>query len=152
LIAHGRHGEAAELLRAQLESQRSLPARDATVFASALGLLARALLAAEPASAEAEGLLKECLEFSLPKKESWKTGEATTLLGACLLAQGRTADAEPLLRAGAESPSPISNRYHRQARREALLAMARWCEAAGRPDEAKTWRGQLAALEATLRR
>ncbi len=67
-------------------------------------LLARGRLLTNLARAgEAESLIREALAIrrqALPPGH-WRTGEAESTLGACLGAQGRRSEAEPLLRSGA---------------------------------------------------
>jgi len=140
--------DAADLARAQLERRRGRLAEDDPLIADTLALLGRAQLAGAPASAEAEATLRQCLELRTRKApESWETREASTLLGSCLLAQGRQTEAEPLLRKGAEPLPSAATLAMRRAHREGLLGIARWCEAVGRPEEAKTWREKRAAVE-----
>jgi hypothetical protein len=72
----------------------------------------------------------------------WRTAEARSLLGACLAAQGRFAEAEPLL---VESYPVIERkrgpRYRRT--REALERVVRLYEAWGRLGDAARYRQAL---------
>jgi len=91
-------------------------------------------------------LLQECLrirEERLPE-DYWRF-HAMSLLGEALLAQGRLAEAEPLLRGGAEklatSKAPV------RLQREAFDRITRLFEQRKRPDLADPWRKKQSDLE-----
>ena len=71
--------------------------------------------------------------------DDWRTGEARSLLGACLVAQGRHGEAEPLLVDGhALLERHRGGRYRRT--RLALERVVSFYERVGRPREAARYR------------
>jgi eukaryotic-like serine/threonine-protein kinase len=96
----GRHGEAEPLWRDLLAScRKELDPTDRLIAKVLTGLGANCLSRGE--ATEAESLFRESLAIrdkSDPK--AWTTFETRGFLGASLAAQGKTAAAEPLLRAG----------------------------------------------------
>jgi serine/threonine protein kinase/tetratricopeptide (TPR) repeat protein len=147
-LADDRRARAVSLVEGALtDGRKMLPAGSA----ERAGLLAQAgliLLNCERPG-DAEPPLRECLEIRerlLP--DDWRTAYTRSTLGAALLALNRTDEAEPLLRSGYENmqkllekiPPPI------RARRlvEGLDRLIAWAEAAGKPEEAETWKAEKA--------
>ena len=102
--------------------------------------------------AQAEPLARECLalrEIMIP--DDWRTFNARSLLGGCLLGQMKYAEAEPLLLSGYEGLKQREDKILPAARelrlREALQRLAQLDEATGRPEQAAEWRKRLAELE-----
>jgi len=91
---------------------------------------------------EAEPLLRESLELrrqSLPPGH-WLISSSESMLGACLTAEGRYAEAEALLlraHAGLESSRGHDHERTIEARRRLVALYEVW----GRPDRAAAWRG-----------
>jgi hypothetical protein len=91
--------------------------------------------------AEAESVLRECLSMAGPKaQDGWLRCHATSLLGEAIAAQGRHAEAEPLLVDGFER-MPLS-RLGAPRRREALERVVNLYEQWGKPEEAAAWRAK----------
>ena len=83
-------------------------------------------------------------EKELP--DNWQTFNARATLGACLAAQNKHADAEPLLLsgcAGMKQHEPEIPAESKSRLPEAIQHLVRLYEAANRPDRAAEWRKQL---------
>src|SRR5262249_52899030 len=90
---------------------------------------------------EAEPLLRECVairEKVLPT-DHWQVLSARSLLGGCLAAQGKFAEAEPLLLAGCQGLTqlqgapvkPVAKAFDR-----VIELYEKW----GKPEQAEAWR------------
>jgi serine/threonine-protein kinase len=92
----------------------------------------------------AEPLLREAVEITrrVPGASAWRVALVESDLGACLSAQGRLAEAEPLLVRGYEGGRAAGGVYRADAER-ALRSLIAHYERAGRPDEAARYRAQL---------
>ena len=103
--------------------------------------------------AQAEPLARECLalrEKMIP--DDWRTFNARSLLGGCLLGQMKYAEAEPLLLSGYEGLKQREDKIRPAARelrlQEALQRLVQLYEATGRAEQAAEWRKKLAEREA----
>ena len=120
LIARGERAAAEEVYRQALSHRRRQFAESPWEITSALVRLGRTLLAGGKAAA-AEEFFAEALDLRRQERpEHWLTGEAASWLGACLTAQGRFEEAEPLLVEGLRAVEGARGPEHRktvQARR-----------------------------------
>jgi tetratricopeptide (TPR) repeat protein len=101
--------------------------------------LAGSFLVEEGRPAEAEPLLRECLQLRerlIP--EDWTRYNAMSMLGECLAAQDKYAEAEPLLVDGYAKMSPPL--MFRDRRSLALDRIVKMYEAWGKPERAAEWR------------
>jgi tetratricopeptide (TPR) repeat protein len=97
LLAEGRPGEAEPLAREAVSVADETFAPEHPNRAIFLRNLA-AVLTAEGKGREAEPLAREALAiFRAEKTRTWRFADAESVLGACLAAQGRFVEAEPLL-------------------------------------------------------
>ncbi len=129
LSAQGKRSAAEEIYRQALSHRRRQFADTPWEITSALVRLGRALLAGGEAAA-AEELFQEAFDVRTQERpEHWLTGEAASWLGACLTAQGRFEEAEPLLVEGLRAVEGARGPDHRSAvrarRRLAELEAAR---------------------------
>ena len=142
----GRYAEAEQLSRQVLASRRTSLAADHPGLADGLAELALSLLA-EAKAAEAEPLAAECLHIREKQiNDDWRTYAARALLGACLLGQGKHAEAEPLLLGGFEGMKRRWIKipaYERARMTETLQSLVRLYETTNRQDEAAEWRRKL---------
>ena len=92
-------------------------------------------------AAEAEPLLREGLDIFLDKlgAEHWQTGEAKSVLGRCLTALDRYADAEPLLLEGYQTLEKALGEQDRNTQ-SALRRLVALYEAWGQPGKAIPYR------------
>jgi hypothetical protein len=97
---------------------------------------------------EAEAHGREALalrQATMP--DDWSTFDASSILGAALLGQGKTAEAGPLLRSGYEGLARRSDAIPADFRprvAEALDRLIAWGEVAGKDDEVKAWKAERA--------
>jgi hypothetical protein len=101
---------------------------------------------------EAEASLRELLAIREKERPDWwATFNARSMVGGALLGQGKTAEAEPLLRSGYEGmvkwadKIPASNKHKLP---EALDRLIEFGEATGKTDEVKAWKEERAKLDA----
>jgi len=93
---------------------------------------------------EAEGSLRECIALREQHGEAaWLLWNTRSLLGEALTAQGKYADAEPVLVPAAEQIDPPERWRDRRAR--ALERVVRLYDAWGKPDDAAEWKARLEA-------
>lgn len=95
--------EAIPISRELVEEQRALNQQFPVELSKALEQLGICLLRRTPADAEAEIVLRECVEIRESiATDHWMSHWARNLLGASLSAQGKKADAAPLLESSVE--------------------------------------------------
>ncbi len=151
LRREGKLAEAETLCQEQLAAVRSRPQANDRQLVEALWQLASTLLL-EAKFAEAEPAARECLsvhEQKLP--ESWHTASTKTLLGASLLGQQKSAEAEPLLLAAYENlsqPRVKARLDSRLALQQVLQALAQLYLTNGAHDQAAQWKQRLAEFDA----
>jgi tetratricopeptide (TPR) repeat protein len=142
----GRWAEDEALRRDNLARRRKAVTPESPFLACDLAGLGSHLLKRSRWS-EAEPFLRECLtiqEKAMP--DDWSRFNAMSLLGGVRLAQGRYAEAEPLLVHGYEGMMvrqariPASNKPRLL---EAAERIVRLYEAWGRPDKATEWKSKL---------
>ncbi len=121
------------------------------VRAPSLTVLSRCLLD-QKKWAEAELSLRELLPIrEAQEPDTWFRFHVRSLLGAALVGQGRSAEAEPLLRSGYEGLARLAAKSPTRERpllAEALDRLIAWGEAAGKADEVKAWKAERARLGA----
>jgi len=104
------------------------------------------VLFAEGRPAEAEGLLRECLAIREKKAlYVWRKHRTQARLGACLLAQKKFAEAEPLLLSGYEGLSQDESSIPPIARSSVTNAaecLAQYYEQTGQPDKAARFKAK----------
>jgi eukaryotic-like serine/threonine-protein kinase len=107
------------------------------------------LLCTERKPAEAEALARESLAIREKLSPAdWRTFNARSLLGDCLLQQKQYAAAEPLLLSGCEGLTQQQERIpaeHKPRLKEARERLVRLYEATGRPEKAAEWKKELRA-------
>ncbi|MBX9583407.1 MAG: tetratricopeptide repeat protein [Gemmataceae bacterium] len=146
-LGRGRVGEALPLYAELVAGRRKQPGVDTPVFAGALAEISSELLAGGQFAA-AEPYLRECLavrEKVIP--DAWNTFNTRSVLGGCLLRQGKPAEAEPLLLAGYEGmkarakdiPPPGRTRLP-----EAADRLVELYKKLNKPDEVAKWRAERA--------
>jgi serine/threonine-protein kinase len=100
--------------------------------------------------AEAEPVLRECLEYCQKKSPtSVRTFEMKALLGGALLVQEKHAEAEPLLRTGYQGLKARAAKLPPETRsrlREALDWLIELAEARGDAGAAARWRKERAGM------
>jgi serine/threonine protein kinase/tetratricopeptide (TPR) repeat protein len=117
-----------------------------TELADGLATFGRFLID-QKAHAEAEPLLRECLEIRTTKiPEDPRRYNAMSLLGGSLLGQGRHEAAEPLLLEGYERMAPSYSADHRLRALERIVNLYEDC---GQLEKAAQWRTKLAAARET---
>ena len=119
----GRHDDALPLLEETLKRRRAKRGLEHTLTLRSINNLARAYIHHEPQ--RAEKLLIEARhvrETRFPK--DWRTFETLALLGASLLAQNRSAEAEPLLNEGYDGMKALEARIPAPSRKYVLEASA----------------------------
>jgi hypothetical protein len=104
---------------------------------------------------DAEPLLRECLASGLKTRaDHWTTFNTQSLLGACLLAQQKYAEAEPLLRQGYEGLKrrtgtiPANDKVRLSQAVERLVQLY---EATGQKAKADEWRQKLEEMKAAAK-
>lgn len=129
LQIQGRYADAEALYRSALSIADEFLGRDHPDRAVYLKNLASALLLQRNAR-EAEPLAREAFQiFQVSTPTSWRVADAKSVLGACLAAQGRYPEAEPLL---ASSYSVLKNdsgegaKYAPEARRRLIELYTAW--------------------------
>ncbi len=139
-----RYAEAEELYREALAIRRATLPETHPDIARTLGLLGRVLVdSGRPAAAEP--VLRECLRFDREalSEGKWQSAAAIeSVLGGCLTALGRYAEAEQLL---LSSYPAVEQRHGKKHTRTlgALQRIADLYEAWGKPDEAARFRALL---------
>jgi hypothetical protein len=105
-----------------------------------LGGLAQVLLQQGKAQ-EAEGYARSCLEIRSRALTAghWLIADAKSVLGACLTAQGRYVEAEPLVVQGYEELRDAVGATASR-KQEALERIVQCYAAWGKPDAADRWR------------
>lgn len=135
-----------EVAREALEMARAFDPPIPSAVADELAVCSRALLAASLA-AEAEPLLRECVEIRarILEQRDWRIANARSMLGGALTLLGRLDEAEPLL---VESFTTMEASGQAPAVRlqEAAARAAQYFERAGKADDAATWKARAAAL------
>ena len=100
---------------------------------------------------EAELLAHECLAIRERKQpDDWRTFNARSMLGGCLLGQKKYAEAEPLLLAGCEGLLEREEKIPVRGKprvKETLQRLVQLYEATGRRDRAAHWNQKLAEFE-----
>jgi tetratricopeptide (TPR) repeat protein len=143
----GRRAEAEGLFRDVLARRRKTVKPDSPLLAYDLTQLGRNLLE-QARGSEAEPLLRECLTIrEKVTPDDWRRYDAMSLLGGALLAQGRYAQAEPLVVAGYERMKAREDRIavpERPCLLEAAERVIRLYEEWGQPDQATRWKAKLA--------
>jgi non-specific serine/threonine protein kinase/serine/threonine-protein kinase len=134
-----------------LESMRKRFGAETPAFARVLAAVCEDLLKARQ-DAFAERYLRECLAIrEKAEPDTWAMFHARSMLGGALLGQGKTDEAERLLRSGYEGMKRTAKTIVPETRARHIRALDRLialAEATGHPDEAKTWREERAGLEA----
>jgi len=117
-----------------------------SVLAALLARLAPVLMEAGKIM-EAESLARECLairENKLP--DAWLTCNTRSILGACLLAQKKHAEAEPLLLSAYQGMKRREDKIPAMGRsrvKEAIQRLVRLYQATGRSDKVAEWQTEL---------
>ncbi len=145
--SQGKRDEAEALLNLVLNARRRVlgPARPATL--DAMILLSETELD-QKKYADAETLLRDALaKFESKAPDSWQQFRARSLLGTCLAAQGKYAEAEPLLIDGYRGmTAQIDSMPFDQ--RSGIVEMGQkivqFYEAWGKPEKAEQWRTTIA--------
>jgi tetratricopeptide (TPR) repeat protein len=143
--AAARAGEAALVLASNREAVPILRRLDpgGVTLADRLASLGLLLLEDEQ-HAEAEPVLRECLEIRTAKiPDDPKRFNAMSLLGGALLGQRRYEEAEPLLVEGYEK---MAADFAPERRRQALERVVSLYETWGRRDKVEAWKAKLAAV------
>ena len=98
---------------------------------------------------EAEPFLREALDGYRKKMPAghWSSAEAESVLGACLAAQGRFLDAEPLLLQSYQILENASGATATGRKRQAAERIIKLYDAWSKPEKSAAWRKK---LEATL--
>lgn len=110
------------------------------------------LAAGKPA--EAEPLARECLamrEAIIP--DDWRTFNARSVLGGCLLGQKKFTEAEPLLISGYEGMKRREDKIPPAGKvrpQQALQRLVQLYEETNRPDQAARWKQKLTEAEKAL--
>ena len=143
LYAQGQLDAAETLGRQVLECRRKKPRSEEIGIARSCALLGL-ILTDKGKLPQAEALLREALGgfiVGLPERH-WRTASVQSSLGCCLMAQGRYADAEPLLLAACQAlqDRKVSPRVHM---RKTFDHVVRLYEAWGKKDKAEKWRQDL---------
>jgi hypothetical protein len=101
--------------------------------------------------ADAEPQCRECLAiFEAKSPDHYRVFEARGLVGACLLAQKKYADAEPLLLSGYEglkAREDTAPKVIRLKLKPTLRDLVQLYEETGRPERAAEWKQKLAEFE-----
>jgi non-specific serine/threonine protein kinase/serine/threonine-protein kinase len=147
-LRHGKPQLAEPLCRLTVERSRQLFGKRDSQHAVYVFLLAKCHLQLG-APAQAEKLLRESIAIGGAANPGFGRGHLTdAYLGAAILAQGRHAEAEPLLLKGYESVRrPRSSPFWQQERIEALANLVRLYEAWGKTEEATKWQRHLDAAK-----
>jgi serine/threonine-protein kinase len=125
LLAEGKLAEAETFFREAL----SVASSNRATFLRNLA----ATLLREGEAVEAESRIRESLALFRDQKPSWRTADAESILGACLAAQGRFQEAEPLLR---ESYSALQkDKEGAQHAAEARQRISELYKAWGKPEK-----------------
>jgi serine/threonine protein kinase/tetratricopeptide (TPR) repeat protein len=141
--------QALSLVRDYLAPARSQP--PTSERANALANVGSALLELQ-SFAEAEELLRECLEIRLKlAPEKFTTFNAKSLLGAALVGQKKFAEAEPLLKGGFDGLKKTQNTVTPDSAklrcRQAATRLVEFYETTGKKDEAAKWQRELEAFK-----
>jgi tetratricopeptide (TPR) repeat protein/tRNA A-37 threonylcarbamoyl transferase component Bud32 len=150
LTYQGNFAEAETLLRESLAIRRKVLGDDHPGVALALNNLV-GFFQQQNNWPEAERTARECLahrERNVP--DDWLTFSTRSLLGGCLLRQGKFAEAEPLLRSGHAGLKERQDRLPPEAQprvQEALIRLVKLCQATDRPAEAARWQQALVEFE-----
>ena len=143
LLARKDASGAEPLFREALALRRQHRAAVPSELADSLEGLGETLLAlARPA--DAEPLLREAKELRLECKEPWAVAADQSLIGACLMAQGKLAEAEPLLVAGYEALAQ-EPRGAGAPVQKALGRIVECCTKQGKTAAAADWQARLDA-------
>lgn len=144
----GRDAEAEPLLREAYERRRRILGEDHAYTVNSLSGWS-ATLERRGLFAEAEPLLvRLCDPQVLDRRTADERAAITVRYGVCLAAIGRPAEAERALLAGKGRLAEASPAVRAHLGRQALSALARIYDAAGRTDDAARTRAELAALPA----
>lgn len=148
--ALGEWAVAAEARAALLDIERKQVPPDHPVLGSILVRLGLAQLKCNR-YVDAETTLREALTIREKKEPNvWTTAYVRSLLGEALLGQKKSADAEPLLRAGyeglKEKAATIPAPRRRERLEEALERLIRLATETGQPDAVKKWEAEWATL------
>jgi serine/threonine protein kinase len=142
-LAWNRPAQAEPLLAELLAVRRRRDDNNHPMVASLLAELGESILD-QGRVAEAEPLLRDALRIREAKQpQTWTRFYNQSLLGACLTAQERYAEAEPLLLAGYDginSRAPTMPAEARPTQAVALGRIVQLYEAWGKPDKAAEWR------------
>jgi len=147
----GKLPEAERLCEEQIAAVRAHSPVDEQKLADALAPLATTLVM-EKKFSQAEPVARESLTIREAKSpEDWRTHSTRSLLGDCLLGQGKYLDAEPLLLTGYEGmklrEATIPTRS-KQRLKETLQSLVQLYERTSRPDQAGEWKKKLDAFDA----
>jgi tetratricopeptide (TPR) repeat protein len=140
----GGHLDRAErLLRDALDGLRAKKAPKSGFTGNVLVRLGEVMLLKKHGT-EAEALLRECLALRMEiMPEDWRRFSAMSLLGGSLLAQGKYAEAEPMLLQGYEGLKQRAAATNKSNQADAAGRIVRLYEATGQPDKAREWREKL---------
>jgi tetratricopeptide (TPR) repeat protein len=146
-LAQARRADADPLLRGFREKVHQQQDRLPPFTIWRIGLVGHALLQLKDFT-EAESFLRLYLELARRKHpDGWRRSAAEAALGACLLAQKKYSEAEPLLRKGYHELRQREQTMHEGFGRvrplEALEWLVRLYEESGKPNEAAKWRKDL---------
>jgi tetratricopeptide (TPR) repeat protein len=149
--AAGRPDRAAPLLRDLAAIRRRRAGADPAAYTKALASLGLGLIEAKD-WVGAESPCRESLALLEAKEpDAWTTFSTRSMLGGALLGQGKTAEAEPLLRSGYEGMAKRADKIPSRARPRLVAALDRLIalgEATGKIDEVKAWKAERTKLDA----
>ena len=145
----GRFEESISRYRILLEADREAGAPP-TEITSSLAIIAAMLVAGERC-AEAEPVIRECLEirYRILDPDDWRLANLQNLLGACALAERRYDEAESLLVAAHEALRDHPDAPEARVT-EALERVVRLYTELGRTDDAERYRAMLPAAQEAL--
>jgi serine/threonine protein kinase len=152
LLEEGKNAEVEAMYRQELPGIRAHLATDSPWLARALAPFARALLNLGKFN-EAEPLARECLvifEKTLP--DDWRTFNARSMVGGCLLGERKYAEAEPLLVSGYQGLKEREATFldvSKPRLKEALQRLVQLFQSTNRPDQAAEWKQKLEDFERT---
>ena len=148
LLAQGKQAEAEPLLREVLQGLKAkLPADSSDVLQTKYDLAVLYQSTGKPDAAAA--LCRECLPGYEKRTDDWRRFDLKAMLGGCLLAEKKYAEAEPLLREGCAGLRQRGDRlpvYAKARLAESQGRLVQLYEATGKKDEAAKWRQELAAV------
>lgn len=146
-VGAGDSDKTAALAKAWVDDVRAKWPKSSPRLDGELGIVGGSLLRAG-AFAEAEPLLRECLDFREKSagKDQWNTFHMMSMLGGALMGQKRYAEAERLLLAAYEGMRTREKLMHPLSKTfyiEAQERLPRLYDAWNKPEEAARWREKL---------